>query len=29
MDGSMGNLYAGEKVIEWDRTSIQTSPIGR
>jgi endoglucanase len=29
MDGSMGNLYAGEKVIEWDRTSVQTSPTGR
>ncbi len=25
MDGSMGNLYAGEKVIQWDRTSIDTS----
>jgi hypothetical protein len=29
MEGSMGNLYAGEEVIEWDRTSIQTSPAGK
>ena len=29
MEGSMGNLYVGEEVIEWDRTFVQTSLSGR
>ena len=29
MDGSMGNLYAGEEVIEWEATIIEPSLAGR
>ena len=27
MDGSMSNLYAGEEVIEWQKTTIDPSPL--
>jgi hypothetical protein len=25
MDGSMSNLYAGEEVVEWEKTTIDPS----
>jgi hypothetical protein len=28
MDGSMGNLYAGEEVIDWEATIIEPSLAG-